>query len=179
MRKGKEWRQSPLRGAIGFGMAMLVGVGAATAARADQNRVYEWRDASGITTFSQVPPVQGMPGVTTREFDTRNFTAAQKLAIRSYLRGLDTAELADAKRFRQQVDAADRKVNDALRHLANSERAMRQGRAPIGGERVGNAGGGSRLRTDYFERQRQLENAVQAARADLTQAYAVRDRIHP
>jgi hypothetical protein len=179
MLRDKEFLQSLSRGALRIGVAMSLAIGARTAAHADQTRLYEWRDASGITTYSQVPPTKGTPGATIREFDTRNFTSAQKLAVQSYLHGLDAAELADSKRFRQQVDAADRKVNEAMRQLVNAERVMRLGRIPMSGERVSNAGGGSRLRTDYFERQKRLEDAVQASRADLAEAYAVRDAIHP
>lgn len=73
-------------------------------ARADQTRVYEWRDASGAITYSQIPPGPGTPGVVVREFDARTLTPAQELAVKSYLHGLDAAALADAKRFRQQVE---------------------------------------------------------------------------
>ena len=144
MCRDKEFRQSLSWRAVGLGVAMLLGIGAGTAAHADQIWLYEWRDANGATTYSQVAPANGTPDVTTREFDTRSFTTAQKLAVRSYLHGLDAAELANAERFRQQVDVADRNLNDAMRHLADAERAMRLGRAPVAGERVGNAGGGSR-----------------------------------
>lgn len=179
MRADKKFRLSLSWRAVGSGVAMLWGIGAVTSANADQTRLYEWRDASGVTTYSQVAPTQGTPGVTMREFETRNFTTAQKLAARSYLHGLDAAELADAKRFRTEVVAADREVNDAVRNLANAERSMRLGRAPLGGERVGNAGGGSRLRTGYFERQQRLDDAVQGARSELAKAYAARDGIKP
>jgi|GEM_PF-1226540 len=179
MRKDNDWMRSLSWSTIEFGTAMLMGIGAGTAAHADQTRIYEWRDANGIATYSQVPPGQGTPGVASRVFDTRSFTHAQRLAVRSQLHALDQAQLADAKRFRQQVELADEKVNDALRQLAKSETTLRQGRAPLTGERMGNVGGGSRLRAEYFERQRQLETAVQAARSGLQKAYTLRDGIRP
>lgn len=179
MGRDKEFRPSLSWRAVGLGVAMLLGIGAGISAHADQTRLYEWRDASGVTKYSQVAPTQGTPGGTTRELETQNFTTAQKLAVRSYLHGMDAAELADAKRFRQQVNTADRKVNDAMRQLADAERAMRLGRAPAAGKRVGNAGGGSRLRTGYFERQKRLKDAAQGARSELAQAYAARDVIKP
>lgn len=58
--------------------------------------------------------------------------------------------------------------------MARAEQAKRTGREPLAGERVGNAGGGSRLRTDYFGRQQQLEDNVIGARNKLEQAYRVR-----
>ena len=154
-------------------------IGVASGARADQTHLYEWRDASGAIAYSQIPPGPGTPGVLVREFDTRTLTPAQELAAKSYLHGLDAAALAGAKRFRQQVEGADHKVNKAVQRLANAEKAMRSGRAPVAGERLGNAGGGSRLRAEYFERQRQLETAIQTARAELKQSYTLRDEIHP
>lgn len=171
--------QSLLRGGLGFGLALILTIGTGAAAHADETRLYEWRDAAGVTTYAQVPPAPGTPGVVSQEFDTRHFTHAQKLAVRSHLHALDAAELADAKRFRQQVEVADRQVNAALRQLASAETAMRQGRVPSARERVGNAAGGSRLRAEYFERQRQLEAAVQTARSGLQKAYALRDGIRP
>ena len=141
-----------------FGVLSCIGV--ASICLADQTLVHEWRDANGVRSYSQSPPPKGTPGVTTREFDTRTFTPAQKLAIRSYLHGLDATALADAKRFRHQVDLADRMVNDAVQHLSKAERAKHLARAPVGGERLGIRGGGSRLTADYFERQQQLESAV-------------------
>ena len=170
-RRSLSWR------ALGLGMAMLVGIGAGADARADQNQIYEWRDTNGVVTYSQDPPAPGTPGVASRAFDTRSFTQAQRLAVRSQLHALDAAQLADAKRFRQQVELADQKVNDALRQLAKAETAMRQGRVPLAGERVGNVGGGSRLRAEYFDRQRRLETVVQTARSGLQKAYALREAI--
>ncbi len=142
-------------------------------------KVYEWRDAQGVMSYSQRPPPPGARDATRREIDIRSFTPAQQAAAKAYLSGLDAAELADAKRFRLRIDAADKAVDRALRALHSAERAFRRGRAPLPGERVGNAGGGSRLRSAYFARLKQSELDVERARARLSAAYRARSRIAP
>lgn len=147
---------------------------------ADETKVYEWRETNGAVSYSQDPPPPGTKGViSSREIDTKSFTPAQKVAIKSRLARVDAAELADSKRFRNQVDAADQRVTGSLRQLADAERALRTGRTPRAGERVGNAGGGSRLRADYFERQKQLEDVVQSAHVQVDEAYRMRAEIKP
>ena len=159
---------------------LLLCVGVAPGALAtDTARVYEWREANGAVSYSQLPPPAGTPGVRSREIDTRSFTAAQTAAVKAQLAGNDAAELADARRLRQQLSADDKAVAGAVRELGRAERAFRQGRVPLAGERVGNAGGGSRLRPTYFERQKRLELEVEQARARLNDAYRARDGIKP
>jgi hypothetical protein len=157
-------------------LVLLASGGAVAASASDAVKVYEWREANGVASYSQAPPPAGTPGVTSLEVDTRHFTPAQAAAIKSYLAGLDAAQIADAERYRQQVDAADQVVAAALQELTNAEAAFSQGRAPQPGDRVGNAGGGSRLRPEYFARQKALEHAVERARANLATAYRMRDQ---
>ena len=159
---------------------LLLCLGVAPVALAvDTSRVYEWREANGAVSYSQLAPPAGTPGVRSREIDTRSFTAAQTAAVKAQLAGIDAAELADARRFRQQLSAADKAVAEAVRALDRAEHAFRQGRVPLADERVGNAGGGSRLRPTYFERQKRLELEVEQARARLNDAYGARDGIRP
>lgn len=152
---------------------------AAQTAVADEIKVFKWQDAKGVTSYSQTPPPPGTGGVTSLEIDTNTFTPAQRAAVRAYLAHLDAAEQADSDRFRTQVATADQDVRRALQSLSQAERAAREGRAPQAGERLGNAGGGSRLRSEYFDRQKQLEDAIQAARARVDEAYRLRGRIMP
>ena len=162
----------------GLVVALLLGLAVAPGARAaDTTKVYAWRSADGTVSYAQVPPPPGTPDVTSQEIDTRSFTPAQTAAVRAHLAGLDAAELAGARRFRQQLTADDMAVAGAVRALDRAERAFRQGREPLPGERVGNAGGGSRLRPAYFERQKRLELAVEQARTRLNDAYRARDGI--
>jgi hypothetical protein len=85
---------------------------------------------------------------------------AQRAAARIHLAQIGAAELADARRFGTQLTVAEQVVRRAVQSLAQAERAAREGRVPRAGERVGNAGGGSRLRAAYFDRQKRLEEAV-------------------
>lgn len=146
---------------------------------ATTTKLYEWRDAQGVVSYSQTPPPPGTRGATSREIETRSFTPAQAAAIRSHLAGLDATQAADALRFRRQVDAADKVVAEAVQALLRAERAFRVGRVPLAGERVGNARGGSRLRPEYFARQKQLELAVEQLRTKLNDAYGARNAVTP
>ncbi len=161
-----------------FWLALLAWTGVPAMA-ASVTKLYEWRDAKGVVSYSQQAPPSSARDVVRREIDTRSFTPAQQAAAKSYLGGLDAAELTDAKRFRRQVADADKSVDRALQALAGEERAFRQGRAPLAGERVGNAGGGTRLRPSYFDRQQRLELAVERARAQLADAYRARSDVKP
>lgn len=145
------------------------------AVMADETKVFEWRDAKGVASYSQNPPPPGTRGVTSLEVDTKTFTPAQRAAVKAHL----AVEQADSARFRAQVAAADQTVNRALRSLSQAERAASEGRAPHAGERIGNAGGGSRLRPEYFDRQKHLEDAIQQVRARVDEAYRRRSQIMP
>ena len=149
-------------------------------AKADTTKVYEWREPNGVVSFSKdLPPAGSNGAVKTREIDTRSFTASQIAAIKSRLARVDALEMADSKRFQVKLETADRNVAVALRQLAQAERSLHDGRTPRAGERLGNAGGGSRLLASYFERQKQLESAVREARTAVEQAYASRSEIAP
>jgi hypothetical protein len=148
-------------------------------AMADETRLFEWREPNGVTSYSQTPPPPGTPGVTSHLIETKTLSAAQRAAARAYLAGVDAAERANSVRFRAQLAAADHAVDNAVRALSTAEHAARSGRVPQAGERVGNAGGGSRLRVTYFDRQKQLEVAVEEARNKVDEAYRMRSEIMP
>lgn len=146
---------------------------------ADETKIFKWHDAKGVTSYSQNPPPPGIRGVTSLEVDTKTLTPAQRAAVKAHLAHIDAAQEADSVRFRGQVATADQTVNRALRSLSQAERAAREGRIPHAGERVGNAGGGSRLRSEYFDRQKRLEDAIQEARVSVDAAYHLRGQIMP
>jgi hypothetical protein len=148
---------------------------ATNAAHADDGTIYEWRDAHGVKSFSQLPPPAGTPDVTSQQIQTQTLTPAERAAVKARLLGADANARAKAEAYQRQLDAADQAVNRALQALALAEQAARQGRTPQPGERVGIVGGHTRLRTDYFDRQSLLEQAVEQARARLNEAYRQRD----
>lgn len=80
--------------------------------------------------------------------------------------------LKDMEADRLQREARQDRVPAAAQALKNAEAARDAGKEPLEGERIGTAGGSSRLTDAYFERQRQLEAAVERARRDLDEARA-------
>ena len=150
----------------------------ASVAVAGETKVYVWTAKDGVVTYSQDRPPAGQ-AFTTREITTKSLTPAQRAAVKSQLVRSGAEQTADATRFQKQLAAADQRIVDGVRRLGDAEHALRDGREPLAGERVGNAGGGSRLRGEYFERQKQMELTVQAARTKLEDAYRARSELTP
>ena len=75
----------------------------------------------------------------------------------------------------QSLDAADNEVKIAQQDLDNAKAALESGREPQPGERIGIAGGGSRLTDAYQQRIQSLEQAVAAAQQRLDQALSRRN----
>jgi hypothetical protein len=78
--------------------------------------------------------------------------------------------LKDLEKARQQREAGQGRVQAAEQALRNAEAARAAGREPLEGERIGTAGGASRLNEAYYDRQRKLEEAVEKARRELDAA---------
>jgi len=71
------------------------------------------------------------------------------------------------EKARLQRDDSTDKVRAAEQKLRDAEAALAGGKEPLEGERIGTAGGGSRLSETYFERQRKLQASVEDARREL------------
>lgn len=78
------------------------------------------------------------------------------------------ADAAAAKR--EEKAAAGTAEKDAAAALARAKQALETGREPLPGERLGTAGGRSRLSEEYFARQHANEAAVAEAQARLDKA---------
>jgi len=78
--------------------------------------------------------------------------------------------LQEMEKARQQREGGQEKVTAAEQALRNAEAARAAGKEPMASERIGTAGGASRLSETYFDRQRKLEEAVEKARRELDQA---------
>jgi len=74
------------------------------------------------------------------------------------------------EKSRQQREAGEDKVRAAEQALQNAEAARAAGKEPLPGERIGTAGGASRLTESFFDRQRKLEEDVEKARRELDAA---------
>ncbi len=71
-----------------------------------------------------------------------------------------------------RLDRAYAEYHEALKRYEDAQKRVENGREPLPGERIGLAGGGSRLRPEYFERQDELARNHDAARAKLEEARA-------
>jgi hypothetical protein len=80
--------------------------------------------------------------------------------------------LREMEKSRAQREADQGKVQAAEQALRNAEAARAAGKEPLEGERIGTAGGTSRLNEAYDERQRRLDEAVVKARSELEAARA-------
>jgi hypothetical protein len=91
--------------------------------------------------------------------------------------GMTTITPEEKARAQQSHAAAAQQSNaldDARKQLQQAEAARAAGAEPLPGERVGTAGGVSRLTDAYHARQKSLELAVQAARHRVQELERVR-----
>jgi hypothetical protein len=73
---------------------------------------------------------------------------------------------------REARERADARIQKAQKALQDAETARAAGVEPLEGERIGTAGGASRLTESYDARRRQLDAAVNQARRELERARA-------
>ena len=78
--------------------------------------------------------------------------------------------LKEFEKGRLQREGGQDKVTAAEQALRNAEAARAAGKEPLASERIGTAGGASRITDDYYARQKKLDDAVEQARRDLEQA---------
>ena len=117
----------------------------------DGQVVYSDKPAPGAANVEAIRPdvsKGGLGGTTAREQDM----------------------LKDMEKAQLQREGAQNKVQAAEEKLKRAEDARAAGKEPLEGERIGTAGGASRLNETYFERQRLLERAVESARRELDEA---------
>ncbi|MGH9651646.1 MAG: DUF4124 domain-containing protein [Terriglobales bacterium] len=75
--------------------------------------------------------------------------------------------LKDLEKARLQREGEQDKVRAAEQALRNAEAARDAGKEPLASERIGTAGGASRITDDYYARQKKLDDAVEEARREL------------
>lgn len=84
----------------------------------------------------------------------------------------ETQGLKQIEADRARQDTAESRMRALEKALADAEAALAGGKEPREGERIGTAGGASRLNDAYWERQKALESAVEQARRKLEAARA-------
>lgn len=149
---------------------------AACAATAHAEGLYKWRDKSGVVTYSQTAP-QGVDASTVETVNVTTLTPAQQRAALQLLRKDERTANDYAKKLERSWNRVDAKISVALRDLHKAEAALKTGRAPQPGERLGNAGGGSRLTQAYFDRLQALEKKIDQAKLALDNAYQERNAL--
>ena len=75
----------------------------------------------------------------------------------------------------QALESAEAEIRDAQQQLQAAKTALEAGREPKPGERIGTAGGASRLADAYARRLKALEDAVTTAQKRLDDAYSRRN----
>jgi hypothetical protein len=78
--------------------------------------------------------------------------------------------LKELEKERDKREDAEDKVRAAEQALRDAEAARAAGKEPLASERIGTAGGASRITDDYYARQKMLDDAVEKARRELDQA---------
>lgn len=86
----------------------------------------------------------------------------------------DAQRAAEAEKRAQEVSAREDQIQTAEKQLENARNALANGKEPLPGERIGTAGGASRLTDAYYERQKANERAVEQAQEQLDAARAGR-----
>ena len=120
----------------------------------DGKVVYGEKPAPGATrvdTIEAPPAKTGVSGLTPEEKARAEQLARERAAT-----------AAAGAKSKQALD-------EARKALAQAEAARDAGKEPLPGERLGLAGGGSRLTDAYFARQKNLDAAVAAARKRLAE----------
>lgn len=87
----------------------------------------------------------------------------------------NTERNANSNRSASALDAAHDEVIAATQTLEDSKQRQIAGKEPLPGERLGLAGGGTRLSPAYEARQKSLADAVRDAEERLQQAYQGRN----
>jgi hypothetical protein len=114
----------------------------------DGSVVYSDQPAPGAAKVEETRPdvsKKGIEGTTTREQEA----------------------LKEMEKARLQREGEQDKVRAAEQALRNAEAARDAGKEPLASERIGTAGGASRLTDDYYARQKNLDDAVEQARREL------------
>lgn len=88
--------------------------------------------------------------------------------------GQETLRLEQRMKARAQSAGAQSELEDARRQLEQAESGREAAKEPQPGERVGLAGGGSRLSDAYHQRQKSLDATLAAARKRVADLQGVR-----
>lgn len=86
----------------------------------------------------------------------------------------DTQRVSEAEKRANEDAAREERIREAEAQLEIARDELANGKEPLPGERIGTAGGNSRLTDAYFERQEANQRAVTQAQKELDAARADR-----
>jgi hypothetical protein len=140
--------------ALGFGAGALPAAGQTMQkyVTPDGKTVYSDRPIPGARLVDQIAPAPPVD---------------PKAAAEAQARAKENAERANASATKRAESGNGAQQGDAAAALARAKERLEKGKEPLPGERIGNAGGGSRLTDAYWARQRANEQAVKNAEARL------------
>jgi hypothetical protein len=143
----------------------VLGVATAVApATAVAQKLQKYVTPDGKTVYSDRP----VPGARLVDEIAAPPPVDPKAAAEAQNRARDEAQKAQASGTRRaEGDKAVQQQNDAAAALARAKEQLEKGKEPLPGERIGTAGGKSRLTDAYWARQQANEQAVQDAEARL------------
>jgi len=146
-------------------IAAALCIGASAVASAQTLKKYITRD--GKTVYSDTP----IPGA--KEVGEIKSPPPIDPASRSQAQGTAQREAKDVKALDKRLEnsAAQRaRIEDAEAKLEDAKRTLAEGKEPLEGERIGTAGGQSRLNDEYWQRQKANQKAVENAQKALDAA---------
>lgn len=136
-----------------------------TVANAQEDRIYRWVAEDGSVTFSSQPPPAGIKSETMDVPTPQQVIVQDPEVLQRQLQQSEAlGQALDAQR--QQREQGQQDLNAAEAELRAAEQALEAGREPQAGE-VQRVTTGTRLLPSYFERIKQLEAAVAAAKAKV------------
>ena len=138
--------------------------------------IYKWVDKNGVTSYSQNPPTDAGEKSTVTTITVESLPPAQQRAAARVLANLQKLSDASTAARQQRIQAADKRIAEALDRLQAAEKKLSDGSTPTGFDRVGNVDGRARLRDSYFERVSRLQADVDQAQQALNDAYTARDQ---
>lgn len=157
-------------------LALVLAAGASSAFGADT--IYKSVRRDGSVVYGD-EPVKGAARVTRldmpRPADNRSASAGASAPPAD-----GAAVEAATERARDRLLALDRvdmEIKSAARAVERAQEQLELAAEPQGGERTGNAGGGSRLNDAYFTRIGALQAQLEAAKQRLDDAYAKRNEL--
>lgn len=143
---------------------------------ASAREVYKYRMPDGRIVYSSEVMTQGKllevlppPPASRKRIESEQLAKVQREQAQ---------ERAIVKRL-DSIDAVETEIKAATLALEAAKAATAAGVEPLPGERIGLAGkpGRTRMSDDFWERQRQLDRALDAARERLDAAYLARNAL--